>query len=844
MRGKPDLLEDSYVIKKTLDANWRFRELGAQDWRSANVPGSNFQDLMSDGSIPDPFFRDNESVVQWVSGRDWEYSCDFSCSQKLLEKDRIDLVFHGLDTIADIYLNEAHLAGTMNMFVGFRFDARNFIKPGRNQLRIVFQSPLTYAMPLEQKNGFRYPAENDHSEFKLSVFVRKAPYHFGWDWGPRLVCSGIWRPVEIEAYNTARIEDVTFQQPDISANEAKFRFNVHISSESDVKAVLNVSSKDSALIVEPVQIKIKPGQSLHSFDVSIPDPKLWWPNGHGDQPLYTFKFDLSVDEKVVASHSLRTGIREIHVENEPDDNGESFVIHVNGKAIFAKGANYIPSDSFLTRVSVDDHRETFRSAKMANMNMLRVWGGGVYESDDFYDLADEYGILIWQDFMFACTLYPADQNFIKNVEDEVRYNVRRLRHHPSIALWCGNNEIALGLQAWDWQKKFHYSDALFKDLIDDYEYLFSKCIPSWLDDEMEDRFYMPSSPIGNWEIESEDGKGDAHYWGVWHGALPFSEYERRVFRFASEFGFQSFPSSRSIEKFTLPEDRDINSDVLKQHQKHPRGNNLIKKYMESEFRLPENDDDIFYYSQLLQAYGLKKAFVAHRIARPFCMGTLFWQFNDCWPAASWSCIDYFNRKKALYFEAKRCFKPVAVFARLEDDKIKVYTVNDRFDDTSASLSISLENFQGAVLWQRNLPVTLKAESSDLVFDTKLADISNGQNLTDLFIRVSLTENDREVSCDYLFLAKIADLAFDFQEISYEWHKDETGHLVIDLSSEGLAYGLLVEVRSENKYVELDDNFLILTARHKRKIRSVAPVEGDIEQAAISFKSLYFSHPKT
>ncbi|GAC35067.1 beta-mannosidase [Paraglaciecola polaris] len=723
-----------------LNGQWQFCQADEQQWRSATVPGCNFTDLLAHQLIDDPFVQDNESHLQWIEKKDWHYRRAFNITAAQLAHSEVKLVALGLDTFCDIYLNGQPLASGQNMFVGQHLACRSLLIVGQNEIEVRFRSPMNEVYPQFVANGFTYPAENDKSDEKLSVFCRKAPCHFGWDWGPKFVTSGIWRDIYLAFIDTLEIKDVHFVQQSLSAERAQFRFDLDVSAMADFSGQVRVTCAQAPQLNQTQSINVlaaSAGQTI-SLDFSLTDPQRWWPNGVGDAFIYDFNFELITDEKVLAEHSLAIGLREIEVVNQTDDMGESFYFKVNGHPVFMKGSNYIPDDSFIHRVTAERHQQLFDGVVAGNMNMLRVWGGGIYQDDKFYELADRNGILIWQDFMFACTLYPANEAFLHNVKQEAEYNVKRLRNHPCIAMWCGNNEVDMAIEKWQWAEKFAYSDELYTRLKQDYMSLFDDCLPSVVSELDSQRFYLRSSPIGFWEND-EDNKANHHYWGVWHGEEPFSEYKKRIPRFMSEYGFQSFPIAESTHRFTRPEDRELESTVMQVHQKHPRGNKLIRSYMDEEFNPPKDFEQLLYLSQVQQALGLKMAFEAHRAAMPFCMGTLYWQLNDTWPAASWSGIDYYGRWKALHYQAKRSFAQQLLVIEQNDDSLDITLISDRLTSFSAQLHVSLYQFNGEVLWSHEQSVKVAANASQEIFSLEFAKLVTAQQLSRSVMTASLVD---------------------------------------------------------------------------------------------------------
>lgn len=715
---------------------WQLRQLPTaatpflriKDAIAATVPGCNFTDLFAAGAIVDPFFGANETQLQDIELSDWVYQCQFDFSAAELKQGQWLLQADGLDTFCEVRLNGVLLGETNNMFVPWSFVLNDALQVGSNLLELTFRSPILRARPQQQAAGLIYPAENDKSDDKLSVFVRKAPCHFGWDWGPRFVSSGIWRPISLQCVPLGQIVDS--HATVVSVSETKAELLIETELELGTAAALQLAELQLELRCDLlhcrqiVAVTPKAGSQTLQFKVVIVNPQLWWPAGFGEAFLYPFVLRLQVGGATpggtqtgttIAQQDLPVGIRQIEVINEPDADGVCFYLKVNGVPVFCKGANYIPADAFPAQISKTRLESEFAAVTNAGMNMLRVWGGGYYQDEYFYQLADRHGVLIWQDFMFACSLYPATPDFLANVEVEARANVRRLRRHPSVALWCGNNEVDMGIAWWDWPAKFGYSDSQWQQLKQDYHALFGELLPKVLQELDSTSFYLRSSPQGFWE-DNADHIGNQHYWGVWHGEAPFSEFARRVPRFMTEYGFQSFPLPQSFERFLAPADWDLQASAFKVHQKHPRGNQLIQSYMQGEYTPPADFTALTYLSQVQQAQGMRQAFEAHRKAMPFCMGTLYWQLNDTWPAASWSGIDYYGQWKALHYQAKRSFAPqLLVFSALEEGPIALQLVSDCRETLEATLELQLLDFSGAVLWQQHQQLQVPALQSTQVW---------------------------------------------------------------------------------------------------------------------------------
>jgi len=731
-----------------LRKGWEFRQAGAGAWRPATVPGCVHTDLLANGLIEDPFEGTNEKDLQWIENEDWEYRISFEAESNFLSHEDIELQFDGLDTYADLYLNDSLLLVTDNMFRRWRASCAGALHEGRNTLRVYFHSPVAAVRGAWNSLGCELPGGP-------RVLTRKAAYQYGWDWAPRFVTSGIWRPARLVAWDAARITELAVIQNSVTETSAELTARLEVESIERRTASLTIAVDDSRF--ESVEVDLEPGLNDVSLHFSIPEPELWWTIGLGPQRFYNVFAELRCDEAVVDREAERIGIRTIELVREKDEGGTSFYFRLNGVPVFMKGANYVPQDCFPSRVSREKREYLLASAANAGMNMLRVWGGGVYEEDEFYDLCDELGVLVWQDFMFACAMYPGDSTFLANVEQEAIDNVTRLRDHPCIALWCGNNEIDEAWHNWGWQREFNFSAGDSARVRSDYERLFHEILPGVVDRFDGERAYWPSSPSYGRADPRSLTEGDSHYWGVWHDGEPFEAFSEKVPQFMSEFGFQSFPSEQTIMRFALPEDLWIDSPAILSHQKHPRGNEVIRTYMGRYFRTPPDFPSFAYVSQILQAEGMKAGIEAHRRAKPYCMGSLFWQLNDCWPAASWSSIDYFGDPKALYYCAREAFSEVLVSPVIENDTVRVYIVSDRLTPIEGRMEIELIDFFGNVIWESSSEVEVDANSSACYFEDDVRNVLAEETASEVVLCTEVFEAERLLSRNLLYFAATKDL---------------------------------------------------------------------------------------
>ncbi len=690
--------------------SWQFRQDTSQSWYNARIPGCVHTDLLAIGLIPDPFFGDNEQPLQWIGNSNWTYRTTF-LSDGILENDHVDLTFEGLDTYADVFLNDSLVLKADNMFRQWRVGVKDLLIKGENELRVKFTPPER----VEQEKAAELPYKLPDSR----GFTRKAPYQYGWDWGPKFVTQGLWKPVYLQGWNDVRILNLHVFTREIKKDQAILTVEAEIQSETEQKAGINFTIGDDEY---SYKAELKRGSNLFKKEIEVREPQLWWPNGMGDHPLYTMDFHVKAGQSN-ASLSTRFGIRQIELVRDKDSVGGSFYFKINGVPFFAKGANYIPQDNFPARVPDEKYRQTIQNAVDANMNMLRVWGGGIYEKDIFYDLCDQNGILVWQDFMFACNMYPGDTAFLNNVQKEADYQVKRLRNHPSLAVWCGNNEISEGWHNWGWQKSLGYSKADSLELWNNYQKIFENILPEAVQNYNPEVAYHPSSPKIGWGHEEALLEGDMHYWGVWWGAEPFGVYRKKVGRFMSEYGFQGFPDPRTLDSCLKPEDKNLHSAALLNHQKHPRGMELIRIYMERDFPVPHDFLEYNYVSQLVQGYGISMAIEAQRRAMPRCMGSLYWQLNDCWPVISWSSIDYYNRWKALHFHARAAYRDVLISFEENENEVLVYLISDRQQDFQAALDLRIIDFEGHISWEETHQVKIHKTSSMPVKSIDIAGVS-------------------------------------------------------------------------------------------------------------------------
>ena len=810
--------ENKEPEKISLDKGWEFSQVGKGEWLPATVPGTVHQDLIDNDKLINPFFGMNEEKVQWVEKEDWQYRTTFTLTKEQLARQAAVLNFEGLDTYAEIYLNGSLLKRTDNMFVGYQIPVKDVLREGENRLQVYFHSPIKIGLPQWETDGFEYPADNDHSKTRVSIYSRKAPYSYGWDWGIRLATSGIWRPVTLELYDAASIEDYFVHQESVTKELAKVNNILEVKSVAQApqqaEVVLAYSYKNGAKMTEQKNVTLQPGCNKVSMPIEIANPHLWMPNGWGEAALYDFEMTVKVDGKTVASEKKRVGLRTIKVVMEDDKDGKSFYFMVNGEPVFAKGSNLIPDDALLPNVTKERYYQLVKDAKDANHNMIRVWGGGIYEDDRFYDAADEMGILIWQDFIFACTTYPSDPTFLRRVAEEAEYNIKRLRSHACLAMWCGNNEIYEGMRYWGWDKKYT-NPAIWEEMKEGYNKLFHQLLPSIVKEFDADRFYMHGSPFeANWGRPHSWKIADSHNWGTWYGQKPFESLDTELPRFMSEYGFQAFPEMKTIATFAEPKDYALESDVMNAHQKASIGNYLIKKTMALYYEVPEDFEELVYKGLVLQGFGIRHGIEAHRRNRPYCMGSLYWQLNDSWPVVSWSSIDYYGNWKAMHYQSQRAFAPVLLNAFKEGDDLCIYTLSDELKEhKNATLQLKVMDFNGKVLNKKVVKGEVPANASAIFHKEAYAGLAT--NPTNTLLLMTLKDQKGKVLSEEIYYFNYPkDQELPVAKVSYKV-KQMDGKCEVTLSAKQLARDIFIEIPYQG--ARFTDNFFDLLPGQTKKI---------------------------
>ena len=817
----PSLLmaQQSEVLQ--LNDGWQFSHNNL--WYDAEVPGSVQRDLIRHEVLSDPYYGTNEKLVQWVENENWDFKKTFIITAEQMQYDDAVIFFEGLDTHADVFLNGSRILQTDNMFIGHKVSVKNMLHEGENKLYIRFFSPIEHMMPARETFGYEYPADNDHKDEKLSIYNRKAPYHFGWDWGIRIVQMGIWKPVSLLFYNDASIEDYYVKQTSIDSDMAITEHMLELFSynSNQIEATLSIEyNVDGVANIVEQQVGLMPGWNNFNIPLEITDPELWMPINWGEQNMYDFTAKLIIENEVVTEKTVRTGLRSIRHIFEEDEHGKSYFFEVNGIPIFAKGSNYIPGEILTTQQDSAFYERFFDNVTGANMNFVRVWGGGIYENEEFYRQADERGILIWQDFIFGCVPYPSDDSFLANVEDEAIYNIKRLRNHPSLAYWCGNNEVWEGLNFWGWEQTV--PKKIMDGWFEGYDKTFNKLLPSLVEEFDGTRDYVHGSPyISNWGRPDLFNIGDVHDWGLWYGELPFEAMADRLPRFASEFGFQSFPEMKTIKTFAEPDQWFLESEVMTAHQKASTGNSLIKKYMNMYYHEPTTFEDFVYIGLIMQGNGMEESVEAMRRGRPYCMGALYWQINDSWPVVSWSSIDYYNNWKAQHYRMRDVFAPLALGVENKDGNLNYYTMSDYLNDyNDLLLTVQVVDFSEGVKNEFKENVNAQANNSNIVKTFNISDLVSENEKTYTMIHAYLSDSNGDIisTKDYFFYwpnkLDLPETKVDTR-VSY---KD--GEYTVTLTSEKLAKDVFLEIPILG--AQFSDNFIDLLPGEERTIIITSP----------------------
>lgn len=836
---------------------WQVRQVGTQKWISANVPGGIHTDLLAAGQIPDPFFGRNEEKVQWVAEKNWEYRRFFHPSPSVFRQEKVWLVCDGLDTLAQVRLNGKILGQTNNMFRTWRWDVKSLLNEGENRLEILFRSPLAYIKTRERVK--HVPDLNPG--IRGGPHLRKAPSQFGWDWGPRLPGMGIWRDIRLEGRSQGRLAEVRFEQEHTAS-----LVNLAAYVQCELWEQEYTHGPENAPVRHSVRLRITgpdrqvwqqdaPARSQAVVRVAITDPQLWWPNGYGAQPLYHAEVELvSGEDEVLDTRAYTLGLRTIELRQEglspiekaeaPSEKAEpemaagekakdgeparSFTFVVNGLPIFCKGSNWIPADSFPARVTPEKLEALIRAAAESHHNMLRVWGGGYYESDAFYELCDRYGILVWQDFQFACAMYPLDDPaYVDNARCEVVENVRRLRHHACLALWCGNNEIEMIGMGLRWFKPESAREA--------YRRFFFQDLPALLAVEDPHHPYWPGSPSSGDPFQQPNSfdRGDAHLWEVYHAFRQPRFYRRQNPRFASEFGFQALPAQASVEQFCPPDERRLDSPVMHSHQRALAGNQKLVWYLAQRFRLPRSFEGIRYLSQIFQAEAMRTAVEHWRRHPERTSGALYWQMNDCWPVTSWSSIDYYGRWKALHYAARRFFAPLLLSIKDNIEKnqrqMHVWLSSDRRTAWQGQLQWTLETLEGEVIEGGDQTALIAPMSAECQFKLDFQHQNGKLDWRRMVFTVELLQGSERIARQVATFLPEKQMTLGDPQLEAEvMAVGESGALLIRVTAHRLAR--FVELSLAGADVVFSDNYFDLPAGRTETIHCTLPDGWTLDQA--------------
>lgn len=790
-----------------LNSNWTFSEFGKEDNFKAKIPGTIHTDLLSNGLISDPFWGCNEKDFQWIGEKDWIYTSKFLVDKNILSFENIDLVFEGLDTYADVYLNNELILSTDNMHLKWTTATKNKLRTGENEIKVHLKSAYNKFIEDSTKNSLIIPGGR-------WSYSRKAAYHFGWDWGPKFITSGIFKNVYLECWNKHKVENLHLYNIEIKDNKAKIGIDLEIISKTNDKARLIIKDKNSDNLFLESELKLAEQQKLHKIEFEIDSPKLWWTNGLGDPNIYDLLVEIQIRNSTLFSKEIAFGVRSLKTVLEDDEHGKALYLILNGNPIFIKGANYIPQHSFLTKVESANYLAIIEAAKESNMNMLRVWGGGVYENDIFYELCNRNGLLVWQDFMFACSMYPTQESFIINIEKEADYQTKRLRNHSNIALWCGNNEIDEGWHNWGWHKSNNLSKEDSTELWNSYKKIFHEFLPNIVNNNTYNSFYLSTSPLYGWGRDKSMTHGSAHYWGVWWGVQPIEKFIEKVPRFMSEYGIQALPQISTFRTILSQDQEYLFSEQLKCHQKHPKGFENISAYLEMEKLSTENLIHYIYYSQLIQAKGIGLAIEAQRRSMPYCMGSLYWQLNDCWPVTSWSSIDFYGNRKASHYMVKKMYEDILITIIEHKNLFEIHIVSDRLEESKGNFKLEAIDFNGNSQILLNKDINLKANTSTLTISKNTNELFKNIDIKRTLLKASFNDEKGKFYTNEKFLVKYGELILPEAQISALFEKFEDGYNIKLKSDKFVAF---VNLFLNTNHAIFSDNFFHLYPNETKTI---------------------------
>ena len=729
--------EKQNVIVQSLNQGWTLTGDTLDINMQVDVPSVVQQSLYEKGLIPHPYLGTVENDLLWISDHHWDYTLHFDADKELLDKENIELVFEGIDTYADVSLNGEKLFFADNQFRTWKQDVKDLLKEKDNLLEVHFLRYDSTQLALYEQHQPRLP-----EKYAVS---RKAPYQHGWDWAPKYKNVGIWKPVKLVGWNEARLENAYIVTQAANAERAELLLHLDVESNVDESLTIEVGpstgSGTSAFTVQNRSLSLSKGRQHIVLPLTIDNPQIWWPNEMGEQPLYDFEVRLKKDGKILDSKSFKSGIRTFEMVDEPDSIGRAFYFKVNDMPFYAKGANYVPEEMIETWINPDNTLKLLKMAQEAHFNMLRVWGGGIYPSDDFFNICDSLGILVWEDFMYAGTMYPYDEAFLENARIEAEEQVKRLASHPSLALWCGGNEISEGYYNWGWQQSLGWSEEDDKAIKAGYDRLFEYILPNAVAQFDGARPYWPSSPSKGWGRPESLTEGDVHYWGVWWGEQPYEVYREKVGRFNSEYGYQSYPDYSTLVKIAEGEELNKDAEVIAAHQKHARGTRQIDDFIKRYYSdvQPKDFEEYVHLSQFSQAYGMEIAIEAHRTAKPYNMGTLYWQLNDAWPVTSWSSIDYYGNPKVFHERLKTLYAPMLLSIDRKD--YGVFVTSDLMRNINGTLSIQVCDLEDKPLFEQKVQVTMTPNENRKYVVEGLGECLRNADLQKVYVKLELTEGE-------------------------------------------------------------------------------------------------------
>lgn len=776
----------------TLNGTWQMKTTGSETGIPSQVPGSVYDTLLTQGLMEDPYYGENEDKSYAISFHDYQFERNFSVTEEMLSHRALLLRFDGLDTIADVFLNGTHLGYADNMHRIWEYSVKSYLRVGENHLRVAFRSPVSYVTEKQQA----YELYGGSCTTAGYPHIRKAHYMFGWDWGPKLPDMGIWRPVTLLMLDEGRLDHVHVTQTHKNGLvHLSFQVGAEVLTDTPLNVALTLTAPGGSRT--QLEIPLSAGQGTGS--VTVENPEIWWPHGYGSQPLYQVHAELLCGDSPIDSRDLRIGLRTITISRDKDAWGEEFCFQVNGVKIFSMGANYIPEDQIIPRCSKERTKNLLQQCIQANYNTLRVWGGGYYPEDWLFDLCDEMGLIVWQDFMFACSAYRLTDEFRENVRRECIENVKRIRHHACLGIWCGNNECETMWENWGIPQS--------RELRQDYLTLFEEVIPEVCREYDPDTFYWPSSPScgGGFDAPGDCTRGDMHYWDVWHGMLPLTEFRKIYFRFCSEYGFEALPNIKTIRSFASPEEQNLFSATMEAHQKCTEGNKKLLYYMSQMVRYPYSFPHIIYASQLLQADAIRSNVEHMRRNRGRCMGSTYWQVNDSNPVISWSSIDSCGRWKALHYYARRFHAPVLLSVNEEDPSALLFNIsNERFRKVAGVLHWELRDRTASILKQGSIPAEVDPLSARdvLVLDLS-AELASMEDKREKYLSYRLIEQGQTLSCGSSLFVRPKHFRFLNPHLAAELEENDT-RLILTLW--GSAYAKSVCLDLQNADCVFSDNW--------------------------------------